>query len=178
MTGCEFIAWRYQHVHKHEQLAWYQRADKSDRNDVMGATHELQQDIHAFKVIDDNPLAVNWPEDMQDNEVRMALSRVKRLAKEARDIYDRLKTSAPVDAKAAHLFDEYAHDSFAGFRPYDQLKVWNVDILPGSWEPEGYMRWRRRYEGDDRQLSMRLNQDRTTLMASSAHSQQVNKRAA
>lgn len=164
----EFIAWRYQNVHKHDQLAWYQRANKSDRDDVMGATRELQQDIHAFKVIDDNPLAVSWPEDMQDNEVRMALSRVNQLAKEARAIYDRLKKSPPVDATAAHLFDQYAHDSFAGFRPYDQLKIGGFDLLPGSWEPEGYLRWRRRYEGDDRQFAMQPKRDKSTRIASSA----------
>lgn len=164
----EFIAWRYQNVHKHDQLSWYQRADKSDRDDVMGATRELQQDIHAFKVIDDNPLAVNWPEDMQNNEVRMALSRVNRLAKEARVIYDRLKSAPPVDKSAAHLFDQYAHDSFAGFRPYDQLKIGGIDILPGSWEPEGYLRWRRRYEGDDRQLAMQPKQDNSMHIASNS----------
>jgi hypothetical protein len=166
----EFITWRYQNADKHDQLAWYQRADKSDRDDVMGATRELQQDIHAFKVIDDNPSAVKWPEDMQDLEVRMALSRITGLAKEARAIYDRLKTSKPVDTTAAHLFDEFAHDSFAGFRPYDEVKFMGVDILPGSWEPEGYLRWRRRYEGDDRQLTMLPKQDKSTRVASNTDS--------
>ena len=33
-----------------------------------------------------------------------------------------------------------------------QFKILGFDVLPGSWEPEGYLRWRRRFEGDDRQL--------------------------
>lgn len=167
----EFIGWRYLNVHWHDQLAWYQRASQSDRDDVMGATHELQKDIHAFEVIDANPLAVNWPEDMQGTDVRSALNRVSRLAEEARGIYDQLKATGSVDPIAAHLFDQYVHDSYAGFRPYDQVKIFGVDILPGSWEPQGYLRWRRRYEGDDRQLSMRSDDADATRVASNLDSE-------
>jgi hypothetical protein len=60
-----------------------------------------------------------------------------------------------VDTAAAHLFENYCHDSFAGFRPYDKIKWWGFDPVPGSWEPQGYLRWRRRYEGDDQQLVRR-----------------------
>ncbi|TAK73267.1 MAG: hypothetical protein EPO12_22650, partial [Aquabacterium sp.] len=55
------------------------------------------------------------------------------------------------------------HDSYAGFRPFDQLNILGWDPVPGSWESEGYFRWRRRYEGSDTRYTRNdrtLDQDR------------------
>lgn len=125
----------------------------------MGATTELILDVDALEITSQaggKPALVG---DLQSTQDQMAASRVQSLAKEARTIYVQLKSHPVVGEAAALLFSEHCHDSFAGFRPYDKVKWWGVDPIPGSWEPEGYLRWRRRYEGSNRQLVRR--DDRT-----------------
>jgi hypothetical protein len=51
------------------------------------------------------------------------------------------------------MFMNLCHDSYGGFRPFDAVKPLGFDILPGSWEAEGYLRYRNRYEGDSRRLA-------------------------
>jgi hypothetical protein len=53
----------------------------------------------------------------------------------------------------ARLFRYLCHDSYAGFRPFDAVRPLGIDIIPGSWEAQGYLRYRRRYEGNDRQIT-------------------------
>ena len=148
----EFIAWRYQTRQQHDTLPWFHRADKSARADVTGATKELLKDIHALELLASNQDVLTGPGNRLPPDIQSAKARVSRLAKEAKDLYARLKSAPAIDTTAATLFADFSHDSFAGFRPYDQLKILGMDVLPGSWEPEGYLRWRRRYEGNDTQL--------------------------
>jgi Uncharacterized alpha/beta hydrolase domain (DUF2235) len=154
----DYLAWRYQTRHQVKDLGWHARASREDREDILGATSEFQKDMDALELVSAPPTTIGHGRGMQDPRLSSARSRVARLTKEAPHILDRLKSAPAVPATSAALFAEYCHDSFAGFRPYDQLKLWGWDVLPGSWEPQGYLRWRRRYEGGDRQL-VRLHAD-------------------
>jgi hypothetical protein len=151
----EYLAWRYQTRHQYASLAWHARASASDRDDLLGATRELIKDVDALALLQGSPQAGQTVDWWSSASIDRARQRVARLAREARDIHARLQTSPAVDTAAAHLFENYCHDSFAGFRPYDKIKWWGFDPVPGSWEPQGYLRWRRRYEGDDQQLVRR-----------------------
>lgn len=151
----DYQVWRYQSLGKMKELGWHSRADAPDRDDILGATKELQKDIDALAYLASLPSDRHVDPRMQDPREQRARARVSRLSKEARQIYQQLREAPPVAEAAATLFADFCHDSFAGFRPYDQLKILGFDVLPGSWEPEGYLRWRRRFEGDDRQLVRR-----------------------
>lgn len=155
----EYIAWRYQTRHNYGKLPWHGRANRDDRDDLMGATTELILDVDALEITSQAGGKPALFGDLQSTQDQMAASRVHSLAKEARTIYAQVKSHPVVGDAAALLFSEHCHDSFAGFRPYDKVKWWGVDPIPGSWEPEGYLRWRRRYEGSNRQLVRR--DDRT-----------------
>lgn len=164
----DYLAWRYQTRHSIAQLPWHGRASQSDRSDVIGATRELQRDLDALELASAHPGISFHGRGGQHPRLQSARSRVARLTKEAKELHQQLKSAAPVPEVAAFLFAEYCHDSFAGFRPYDQLKLWGFDILPGSWEPEGYLRWRRRYEGNDRQLVQQHRSQPTSSLALTA----------
>lgn len=135
-----------------DRLPWYTRASKADRDDVMGATQELNKDVEALTFVTANPVPRPTVRGMHNPREQYLRARASRLSKEAKEIYQKVKSAAPVALSSAALFSDYCHDSFAGFRPYDQFKILGMDVLPGSWEPEGYLRWRRRYEGNDIQL--------------------------
>ena len=154
----DYQLWRVQSLSRIAQLGWHGRADRADRDDILGASKELQKDIDALEYLSSLPPGRQHVDRrMQDPREQRARARVSRLSKEAREIHQKLKSAPPISEAAATLFADYCHDSFAGFRPYDQFKILGFDVLPGSWEPEGYLRWRRRFEGDDRQL-VRLQQ--------------------
>jgi len=168
----EFIAWRYQSRTRHDKLGWFHRADKSDRDDITGATKELLEDLAALDMVASGKAVEPWQDSRQAQEIRRAQARVSRLSKEAKTLHARLASAPAVDEIASVLLADSRHDSFAGFRPYDQFKILGLDVLPGSWEPEGYLRWRRRYEGNDTQL-VRLNLDtQSTEFAQKAQSHQ------
>lgn len=151
----EYIAWRYQTRHNYGSLPWHGRANRGDRDDLMGATTELILDVDALELTSQKAPKPAFVDDFQSTQEQIAGSRVHSLAKEAATIYALLKSKSAIGADAALLFSEHCHDSFAGFRPYDKIKWWGIDPIPGSWEPEGYLRWRRRYEGSNRQLVRR-----------------------
>lgn len=156
----DYQVWRHRSLSRIRELGWHGRADRADRDNILGASKELQKDIDALNHLASLPSDRHVAPRMQDPREQRARARVARLSDEARHIHQQLLAAPPVSEAAASLFADYCHDSFAGFRPYDQFKILGIDVLPGSWEPEGYLRWRRRFEGDDKQL-VRL-QDKST----------------
>jgi hypothetical protein len=149
----EYIAWRYQVRNSYSSLPWHKRASASDRDDLSGANELLLKHVEALNLHLHPVSTSTWDnEDFQASEQRSAEARVARLRDEAPDIFKRLLSAPAIDHAAATLFADYCHDSYAGFRPFDQVKIFGWDPVPGSWEPEGYFRWRRRYEGDSVQL--------------------------
>ncbi|RTL30434.1 MAG: DUF2235 domain-containing protein [Burkholderiales bacterium] len=149
----EYLAWRYQVRNQYMSLPWFHRASPSDRDDLSGANQLLLQDVDALNLHLHPVSTTNWDNDDYKSVIQQnAESRVRSMKEEALDIFNRLQSMSAVDAAAATLFADYCHDSYAGFRPFDQIKIFGWDPVPGSWEPEGYFRWRRRYEGDNVQI--------------------------
>lgn len=157
-----YLAWRYQVLHTYTREPWFARANADDRNDLVGANAVLIQDIQALEasylklLIEDaaSPILYIWPGD-DDAEIR------RKLAPEADDILKRIKHAPKVSQAEALLFSAYAHDSVAGFRPFDHqfdLPVLGcTDLMSGSWEPEGYLRYRRFYTGYNSAHTYALN---------------------
>ena len=127
-----------------------------DRDDLIGANQRLLDDVAALSGLE-QPVP-QWidAESLQATQQRSYQARVRTLEPEATQIYDRVKAAPPTESAAAALFGDYVHDSYAGFRPFDQLTIFGWDPVPGSWEGEGYLRWRRRYEGTDRRYTQRV----------------------
>lgn len=149
----EYIAWRYQARNTYLSLPWHKRASAADRDDLSGANAQLLKDVEALNVHLHPVSTAPWnSDDYQAIEQNKAEARVAKLREEAADIFKRLQSAQAVDTAASTLFADYCHDSYAGFRPFDKVKIFGWDPVPGSWEPEGYFRWRRRYEGDNVQL--------------------------
>jgi hypothetical protein len=168
-----YLAWRYQVLNTYTSLPWSTRikADSHDKHDLVGANQTLVDDIRALERGATAPLATRI-EDGVDIMFAFELpelyglthmlgvlptttaSKLRKLAPEAESVLERLKAHEPVSGAEATLFSVYAHDSYAGFRPYDhQVKLWVAGcqkMLPGSWEPEGYLRYRRFYTGSDK----------------------------
>jgi len=151
----EYLAWRYQVRHQYMGLPWHARASASERADLQGANQRLLDDVEALSNF--NPASA-WSDEatlshFEASRQQRYASRIGSLAPEAREVWQRAQTHAPIDATAAMIFADYVHDSYAGFRPFDQAKILGWDPIPGSWEPEGYLRWRRRYEGNNQKLT-------------------------
>ena len=162
----EYLVWRYQSRDRYMSLPWHARASASERDDLQGANQRLLDDVEALGSC--NPTAA-WPGDadvggFETSRQQRYAARINSLAPEAREVWQRAQAHPPIDAVAAAMFADYAHDSYAGFRPFDQMKILGWDPIPGSWEPEGYLRWRRRYEGNNQKLTQ-VEQDSTEQAA-------------
>lgn len=147
----DYQVWRYQSLAHMADLGWHARADSVDRDDILGASKELMRDLEALAHLASLPSEHHRDRRTPDPVEQRARARVLRMGPEAQGIYRQLLAAPPLSAAAASLFADYCHDAFAAFRPYDRFKVFGLDVLPGSWEPQGYLRWRRRFEGGDQQ---------------------------
>lgn len=148
----EYLAWRYQVRLRYLDLPWHERAGASERADLQGANQRLLDDVEALSAYRPG-VAWDEPAGGLETEQQRHAARVRSLAPEAREVWQRAQSRGPIDVGAATLFADYVHDSYAGFRPFDQVKVLGFDPIPGSWETEGYLRWRRRYEGSNDRLT-------------------------
>lgn len=149
----QYLAWRYQVRNEYTRLPWVQRVSAKDRDDLMGANGTLLADVAALQ---GEPGAMQRILEETIKTVvpvtRIIRRRSDKLAPEAREILRRAKAAPATAPQLAHLFAEYAHDSFAGFRPFDTKILGFIDP-PGSWEPEGYLRWRVHYRGSDQRFA-------------------------
>lgn len=149
-----YLAWRYQVRDHYTRLPWASRASAPDRDDLAGANAKLLADIDALEATGTVGGKL-WQEVLRTSPLTAPFSKSRtagRLAPESRAVLALVKSHQPVSAAFATLFADYVHDSHAGFKPFDK-KIAGLDLLPGTWEPEGYLRWRRSYGGDDRQLT-------------------------
>ncbi len=152
-----YLGWRYQVRNHFNALPSTQRANAKDRDDLVGANATLLADI---RVLENPPgWVARSAEIVLGLAGRWAIGRdYDKLAPEAPDILRRIKASSVPDAMA-HLFANYCHDSFAGFRPYDN-RVLKFIKSSESWEPEGYLRWRVHYRSTNQRFTLRQEQQR------------------
>ena len=152
-----YLAWRYQMRGRYSRLPWHDRASAGDRDDLDGANALLRDDIASL----DNTQGL-WKATFSQAYntllgvpfVRDDAKAVRHLAPEARTILQRLRAHPLVGDAEALLFGTYVHDSVAGFRPWDQVKVACRQILPIHWDLEGYLRYRRFWTGNDKALTL------------------------
>ncbi|KRE92087.1 hypothetical protein ASG87_18445 [Frateuria sp. Soil773] len=158
-----YLAWRYQVRTVYDKLSWFQRAGTTDRSDLIGANGTLLADIAAIHATDTAWKSAAYTVLHQFPLVREVIGdqagKVRKLAPEARTLLSILQAQAILGTPEnpeqltpqAVLFANYAHDSYAGFRPFDTKFAFTScqDWIPGSWEPEGYLRYRRYYIGND-----------------------------
>lgn len=159
-----YLTWRVGCTASYPNLPWHKRASQGDINDLVGANEILKSDIKAlddaggfWKTTSDLALELLAPWHETDTE------HVRRLSPEAGEVLQRARNNPAIDGPEATMFGIYAHDSFAGFRPFDtEINTYVFgcrDIMPGSWEPEGYLRYRRFYTGTNQELTFNIRSE-------------------
>src|SRR5690606_13112585 len=149
-----YLAWRYQVRNAYSWLPWRYRASANDIADLEGANATLLRDIAALDATD------TFGEKAFDAILGASpLTRpfshgrdLSKLASEAREVLDLVRKHPQVSAAEISMFSDYVHDSYAGFKPFDGYILGFIPI-PGTWEPEGYLRYRRWYAGDDKAMA-------------------------
>lgn len=154
-----YLAWRYQVRERYSQLPWRARTENnaSDRDDLDGANALLRDDIVSLDNTEGVWKAVYsqaWDKLLGITFVRNDAKAVRHMAPEARDILKRLRAQPATRDAEAQMFGTYAHDSVAGFRPFDQFKIRCHEVLPVHWDLEGYLRYRRFWTGNDKALTL------------------------
>lgn len=160
----DYLAWRYQVRDRYGELAATRRAAAGDRADLIGANATLIADmatVSAAATIDQRLASARQnrvsSRELQRlvNERRNLSSQMSDLSPFAAEIGARLRAYRAIQPAEAAMFGDYCHDSYAGFKPFDAPVALGVDA-PGTWEPEGYIRYRTRYSGGDTRLTLRL----------------------
>lgn len=161
-----YLAWRYQvrdvYASRLSCVARAQQTFPKDVQDLVGANQTLLDDIAALEGLTDEEIqryrgAARFSPTLYSNLAWRKAVRRAALASEAQDVLTHLKAHPVLGTPEnpehltpqAYLFANYMHDSYAGFRPFDQPQAWAgcIDLVPGSWETQGYLRYRRVYQG-------------------------------
>lgn len=161
-----YLAWRYQVRDVYaSRLSWVARAQQTFPNDVQdlaGANQTLLADIAALEGLTDEEIqryqdAARFNPSLYSGLAVGKAMRRATLASEAQDVLTHIKAHPVLGTSEnpehltpqAYLFANYMHDSYAGFRPFDQPQAWAgcIDPVPSSWETQGYLRYRRVYQG-------------------------------
>lgn len=162
-----YLAWRYQVREVYaSRLSWVARAHQTfpkDVQDLVGANQTLLDDIAALEGLTEEELqryqnAARFNPTLNSDLTLGKATRRATLANEAQDVLTHLKAHGVLGTPEnpehltpqAYLFANYMHDAYAGFRPFDQPQSWAscIDPVPGSWETQGYLRYRRVYQGN------------------------------
>lgn len=149
----DYLAWRIAVVKRHDDLPAVRRASSAERADLVGANGTLKADLDAIETYLD--AAAHQPSHSfaHDPEWQEQVRRrVAALSPYAIEAVRRAKAWRPITEAEARLFADYCHDSYAGFKPLDEPAIGALD-LPGRWEPEGYLRYRVRFENSNTRLT-------------------------
>lgn len=157
-----YLAWRYQVRNRYTSLAWRQRLPGDggrDLEDLEGANKLLISDVAALDA-SDSLLEQSRNTLMDLSPVMRPFSPNRRLAllePEARDLLEAIRRQPDTTAALEDVFSNYAHDSYAGFRPMDVALLGYAGLARhGGWETPGYLRYRRWYRGDNKALTQRV----------------------
>jgi Uncharacterized alpha/beta hydrolase domain (DUF2235) len=158
----DYLAWRVRSVDTYPNLPATLRASADDRYDLQGANSLLKEHLAiidgAAQIERELEAELKRPVRRTDTVQRLLQQRAIRngqvadLPEDAKEIAARARAFRPIVAAEAKMFSDYCHDSFAGFKPREAPVTAGVD-MPGEWEPEGYLRYRTRYEGNDTRLT-------------------------
>jgi hypothetical protein len=136
-----YLAWRWQVRKQYLNLSHVKRAS-NDRKLLIAGNEELIGDANAIELRADENKATIFTKlartvkkfDLKSAEYRQ--DEISSLDPEAALVLARAKAFPPLPAELADFFDNYVHDSLAGFRA--SLK-----------EPTGYWRFRRSFRGSE-----------------------------
>lgn len=158
----DYLAWRYAVREKYADLQATLRASADDRDDLRGANRTLLADVKTIEAAGtiDQRLAqakrrfivIRSDVEKLEQEKRELQERMAELSSHAMEVLTKIKERRAATPDEATLFEHYCHDSYAGFKPFDAPVTAGIDA-PGTWETEGYLRYRVRYEGDDKRLA-------------------------
>lgn len=167
MKDClmDYLTWRIRARDHFAQLPATLRASEDDRADLIGANSTLikdYSDVQAAATIDKRLSAARQKrslynsnkreiEALTDEKERLE-SAMRSLSATAAEVVARANSWRQLTLAEHELFANYCHDSYAGFKPFDAPVVAGIDA-PGTWEPEGYLRYRVRFEGNDTRLT-------------------------
>jgi hypothetical protein len=173
ITDCliDILAWRYQYRHCYATLPFVQAAGEADKHDLVGAHEVFLKDIgehhqQAAAIDNSQPSAANkklsWgrifglnraeASDGQASETKPSMPTSRR------EVFDQIVQRKLSDVELS-FFSAYCHDSYAGFKPFDQPVISSLVSRNAPWEDGGYLRYRTRYAGESLRLAMQeINQ--------------------
>jgi hypothetical protein len=161
----DYLAWRIQIRNRFAELKSVANAAADDREDLIGANQILIDDVALMlehSTIDAQIAAARNGHSNNQNieklrqKKRHQEARINEMSPHAKEIMQRAKSYRAITAAEATLFANYCHDSYAGFKPFDAPVAAGIDA-PGTWETEGYLRYRTRYAGNDKRLAMQTS---------------------
>jgi hypothetical protein len=135
----QYLAWRYQVRDRFENLPGTKRATsntewRSGREDLIKGNYTFKRQIMR---LEDNSL-MKWIMSPETGSAGAAMEALFRSPNAKKILDDAKERSTSVPAVVAHFFDQYVHDSYAGFKP-----------LPGDLtEPQGYFHRRVVFAGE------------------------------
>jgi hypothetical protein len=161
----DYLSWRIRARDAYATLPVTLRASADDREDLVGANRTLINDlatVQAWNTIDQRLADARKARTLLNQNARQIRALEEEKGNLASEMADLSSTASEVVARAQawramsdaeqNMFANYCHDSYAGFKPYDAPIVGGIDA-PRTWEPEGYLRYRTRYEGTDKRLT-------------------------
>ncbi|MFL9857204.1 DUF2235 domain-containing protein [Paraburkholderia madseniana] len=162
----DILAWRFRFRDSYGTLPFVQQATQTEQSDLLGAHNVFLKDI---REIDDAEHRVYYAREgvatsklylsgqifrqsAAENHLTQAHEAHASIPRDRRHIYELVRTRklSPVELD---FFSEYCHDSFAGFKPFDN---WPGRALSrnGPWESGGYLKFRTRYAGESLRLAL------------------------
>ena len=168
ITDCliDILAWRYQYRHVYATLPFMQAAGAADKHDLVGAHQIFLKDIGEHfepgaEISTSQPSAISkklsWggilslnrakSSDTQDSETKPSMPASRR------EVFDQA-IGRKLSEVELSFFSTYCHDSYAGFKPFDQPVISSLVSRNAPWEAGGYLRYRTRYAGESLRLAM------------------------
>jgi len=157
-----YLTWRWQICKSYEQLHQVQKANAEDRKLLIDANKKLVRDAELIAFKGDVSLSQRFLDFVKGNpgaslkEHEYRQSELSSLDPEAPAIVDIAQKAPPTVEPLAVLFDDYIHDSYAGF-------------TKSLVEPTGYWRYRKGFRGNGEVTIVRndvIDPNRTEQVAS------------
>ncbi|CAE6962108.1 hypothetical protein R69608_06555 [Paraburkholderia nemoris] len=162
----DILAWRFRFRDSYGTLPFVQRATQTEQSDLLGAHNVFLKDIreiedaehrvyYAREGVATSKLSLSgqiFRQSAAENHLTQAHEAHASIPRDRRHIYELVRTRklSPVELD---FFSEYCHDSFAGFKPFDN---WPGRALSRNapWESGGYLKFRTRYAGESLRLAL------------------------
>jgi len=162
----DILAWRFRFRDSYGTLPFVQQATQTEQSDLLGAHNVFLKDIreiddaehrvyYAREGVATSKLSLSgqiFRQSAAENHLTQAHEAHASIPRDRRHIYELVRTRklSPVELD---FFSEYCHDSFAGFKPFDN---WPGRALSRNapWESGGYLKFRTRYAGESLRLAL------------------------